>query len=94
MVRKTVNIILIGCIILLQPRLWCGDGSIVQILRLKKTMQSQEAELNNLTKKNSQLYAQIKHTKSNPEAIEELARFKLGMIKKKETYYQVVMPIE
>ena len=92
--RKAVNIILISCILLLQPRLWCGDGSIVQVLRLKKTIQNQEVELNNLKRKNNELFAQIKHIKTNPDAIEELARFKLGMVKKEETYYQVVMPIE
>ena len=92
--RKTINIILIIGILLLQPRLWHGNGSIMEVLRLKKSIQQQQDELDGLKQRNNQLFDQIKYIKTNPEAIEEHARFKLGMIKKDETYYQVVMPIE
>ncbi len=92
--KKTVNIILISCIILLQPRLWRGNGSIIEVLHFKKTIQNQEAELRKLKQRNNKLSTQINYIKTNPEAIEEQARFKLGMIKKGETYCQVVVPIE
>jgi len=36
----------------------------------------------------------INYIKNNVVAIEELARYELGMIKENETYYQVVEPVE
>lgn len=92
--KKVLNILLISGIVLLQPRLWQGNGSIIEVVRLKKTIKVQEKELEKLRHRNSQLSNQVGVLKTNPEAIEELARFKLGMIKKGEGYYQVVMPIE
>ena len=92
--RKTVNIILIIGILLLQPKLWRGNGSVTEVLQLKNSISKQQTELKQLQQRNAQLLAKVQYIKINPEAIEELARFKLGMIKKRETYYQVVMPVE
>jgi cell division protein FtsB len=92
--RKWVNIGIFFCILLLQPSLWKGEGSIPEILRLKKTVYIEETELGTLRQRNQLLSEQIKYIKATPEAVEEHARYKLGMIKQKESYYQVVMPIE
>ena len=92
--RKFLNLILISAVILIQPWLWRGDGGILELGRLKRLVASKQSEVAALKHRNSHIYDQISYIKTNPESIEEYARFKLGMIKKAETYYQVVMPIE
>lgn len=92
--KKVVNILILGGIILLQPSLWKGDGSITEVLRLQKTIRTEQLELDSLKQRNQQLAKQIKYIKANPESVEEHARYKLGMIKQGESYYQVVMPVE
>lgn len=92
--KKAVNIFLVFCILFLQPRLWTGEGSISELFRFRKTIQQHQNEIASLKERNQQLLDQIKNIKANPEAVEEHARYKLGMIKQGETYYQVVLPVE
>jgi cell division protein FtsB len=92
--RKAVNILIICCIVLLQLNLWCGENCIPEVFQLKKTIQVERLEIDSLKQRNQQLVEQIKFIKANPDAVEEHARYKLGMIKQDESYYQVVMPVE
>lgn len=79
---------------LLQGNLWFGDSSITELLRLKKIITAKQLEVVSLSQRNQQLMEQIKYIKANYTAVEEHARYKLGMIKPNESYYQVIMPIE
>ena len=92
--KKIINILIFVCILALQPSLWTGDGSITEVLRLQRTIGTEQREINALQQRNQQLAEQLKFIKANPEAVEEHARYKLGMVKQKESYYQVVMPVE
>jgi cell division protein FtsB len=60
------------------------------MLRMRKqlTIELQQNEL--LKKRNQALMQQVQGLKNNNEAVEARARHELGMIKKGETFYQVV----
>jgi cell division protein FtsB len=85
-----VLIALIVLVILgLQAKLWFGDGSVRTIVGLKQAVSAQQAENDNLKKRNDQLSAEVKNLKEGTDAIEERARNDLGMIGRNETFFQV-----
>ena len=85
---------LIGSLVLLllvlQYRLWFGDGSAQQFLMLRDEARETHAELLKLRSRNQALEAEVADLKSGLEAIEERARTELGMIDENETFYQFV----
>jgi cell division protein FtsB len=89
---KTILIILVVLIGILQFRLWKGTGSVQDVYRLKLIIEQQNKEVEQLTERNQRLDAEVQALKSNPAAFEERARAELGMIKAGETFYVVVDP--
>jgi cell division protein FtsB len=87
---KLLAAALILVTLLLQARLWFGDGSLLKIWELQRKIQVQEAENKSLEERNRALEAEVRDLKEGSEAIEERARTELGMIKDGETFYQVV----
>lgn len=76
--------------VLLQFKLWFGDGSIKDVWHLEDAIAAQSSENAQLKERNQTLIAEVDDLKQGLEAIEERARSELGMIKKGETFYQVV----
>lgn len=87
---KIISFILVGIIIVLQYSLWVGPGSMSSAWRLKKQLAAQEQENDKLRQRNEVLLAEIKDLKHGHAAIEERARTELGMVKKGETFYQII----
>lgn len=83
-------IILIIALVVLQHKLWLGDGNLIQWLNLEKKLEDHQHENNKLAARNRAMEAEIKELKSGDQALEEQARFELGMIKEDEEYYQFV----
>jgi len=77
-------------LVLLQYRLWVGDGSLGDLHRLRGEVKAQQATNEQLKERNRALAGEVKDLKQGLEAIEERARSELGMVKKDETFYQVV----
>jgi cell division protein FtsB len=82
--------ILLVLLLYLQYRLWLGDGSLTQMWRLEQELTQHKQENARLRERNAALEAEVKDLKQGLEAIEERARSEMGMIKKGETYYQVI----
>jgi cell division protein FtsB len=59
-------------------------------MRLKTQVDAQAAENAALAKRNAALTAEVNDLKGGQAAIEERARAELGMVKKGETFYQIV----
>ena len=89
---KTLIIILTVLLILLQVKLWTGNGSIPKVWELKSAIEIKQQEKRHLSERNQVLEAEVRDLKSGLEAIEERARLELGMIKKGETFFQVIEP--
>lgn len=83
-------ILLIVLLIFFQYRLWFESGGIYDMLQMKKLLQAQMLETNELKKRNEELLFQIQRYQNDQGATEARARNELGMIKKDETFYQVV----
>ena len=87
---RTIFIILILALAFLQHKLWLGDGNLVQWVGLEKKLTEHQQENNKLAARNKALEADIEELKSGDQALEEQARYELGMIKEAEVYYQFV----
>jgi len=87
---KTIGAVLAILFVLLQSKLWFGDGSIKDGWHLQDAIATQSSENAQLKERNQTLIAEVDDLKQGLEAIEERARSELGMIKKGETFYQVV----
>ena len=85
---RMIVIFLIVTLVGLQCKLWVGDGSIEQWLLLEKKLAAQEDDNKKLAANNHAIEADIIELKSGDQALEEQARFELGMVKEGETYYQ------
>jgi cell division protein FtsB len=87
---RAIVIFLIVTLISLQYKLWLGDGSVRQWVRMEKKLDEQEKNNQTLITRNHTLEADIEELKSGDQALEEQARYELGMVKDGETYYQFV----
>jgi cell division protein FtsB len=87
---KKLLILLVLLLVYLQYNLWFGDGSLQEVWRLRQDVEQQRQENAELRERNAALDAEVRDLKQGLETIEEHAREDLGMIKKGETFYQVV----
>ena len=81
---------LLALLVLLQYRLWLGEGGMREVGRLRAEIATQKQENETLRERNRTLAAEVQDLKKGTVAIEERARTDLGMIGKSETFYQVV----
>ena len=82
--------ILLVLLVLLQYRLWVGDGSLAEVWQLHRQVEAQKAENDQLEERNQTLDAEVKDLKQGQAAIEERAREELGMIRDDETFYHII----
>jgi cell division protein FtsB len=67
-----------------------SDGGVISAWKLKDHVAVAQAQNHVLEQRNDAIRADINDLKSGNAAIEERARNDLGMVKKGETFYQVV----
>lgn len=82
--------LLIVLLLVLQYKLWLGDGSYTEVWRLGRAVEAQRQENEALRERNAALEAEVEDLKLGTAAIEERARSELGMIGKDEVFYQIV----
>jgi cell division protein FtsB len=82
--------VLAALIVLIQYPLWLGKGGWVRAWRLEQDVSKEISKNENLERRNAGLAAEVRDLKTGTEAIEERARFELGMVKKDEVFFQVV----
>jgi len=87
---KALISIFIILLVLLQFKLWFGDGSMREVWRLEAAIETQQQQNTQLQERNAALEAEVNDLKKGLEAIEERARSELGMIKEGETFYQII----
>ena len=80
----------LALVLALQYALWFSSGGLVQIWRLHHDMAAVQVENAALAERNRVLQAEVDDLKQGNEALEERARNDLGMIKKNETFYEIV----
>jgi len=89
---RIVTIILFILLILLQFKLWLGEGGFREVTRLENRVEQQQQLNDELLQRNAQLQAEVIDLRERLDAVEERARNELGLIKPDEEFYQVVPP--
>jgi cell division protein FtsB len=87
---KIVGAILISLIVLIQYPLWLGKGGWLTAWRLENKLEAEKAKSVKLETRNAALAAEVRDLKQGTEAIEERARYELGMVRPDEVFFQIV----
>ena len=82
--------IMVLLIVLLQARLWVGEGSFAQVWSLEQAIAEQRSENADLAGRNERLFAEVQNLRGQQGAVEERARMNLGLIREDETFFLVV----
>jgi cell division protein FtsB len=88
---RPIFIILIIALVVLQHKLWLGDGNIIQWIELQQKLKEHQHDNTKLSDRNKALETDIDELKKGEQALEEQARYELGMIKNDEQYYQFMI---
>ncbi|MCM2307147.1 MAG: cell division protein FtsB [Sulfuritalea sp.] len=86
---KWPTLVLVALIALLQYPLWLGKGGWLRVWDYERQLQAQREVNQALEQRNAGLDAEVRDLKAGYEAIEERARYELGMIKEGEIFVQV-----
>jgi cell division protein FtsB len=80
----------LGALILaIQYPLWLGKGGWLRAWDMDRQVQGQGAKNAGLETRNAALAAEVKDLKQGYDAIEERARYELGLVKNDEVFFQV-----
>lgn len=88
--KRLIVAILVILLLILQYRLWFSDGGLVKMWQLSESLEQQKQENARLLERNRALEAEVIDLKQGLQAIEERARTELGMVKKDETFFQII----
>ena len=83
------TLVLLLIIALLQYPLWLGKGGWIRVWEYERQVQAQREVNQKLEQRNAALDAEVRDLKSGYEAIEERARYELGLTKPGEVFVQV-----
>ena len=81
-------------LLLLVASLWIGHGSYPEIWKLERDIATQTAVNKIQEEKNRQIQSELEDARVGYDAVEERARSELGMIKKGETFFEVILKPE
>ncbi|MCW8828565.1 MAG: cell division protein FtsB [Gammaproteobacteria bacterium] len=87
---RWLTTLLFALLLVLQYQLWFGNGGLLRVWQMDARVKQQKQENSQLDERNKALEAEVRDLKQGLEALEERARSDLGMIKKDETFFQVV----
>ena len=77
-------------IVLIQYPLWLGKGGWLRAWEMDRQLEAQRAHNRLLEGRNAVLGAEVRDLKQGIEAIEERARYELGMVRPDEVFFQYV----
>lgn len=87
---RLITLILVVLLGLIQIPLWLGKGGWFRVWELHQQAESQKATNAGLKTRNASLEAEVRDLKNGTGAIEERARYELGMVKEGEAFVRIV----
>ena len=85
---RWATLILTVLILLLQYPLWFGKGGWYRVWDMDRQLSAQRDVNQKMEQRNAALDAEVRDLKSGYDAIEERARFELGLVKDGEVFVQ------
>jgi cell division protein FtsB len=87
---RALAFVLAGLLLAIQYPLWLGKGGWARVWEHDRHLAAQRAKNEALLVRNAALDAEVRDLKQGLEAVEERARFELGMIRQDEVFFQIV----
>lgn len=87
--RRWPTWVLFSLIAVLQYPLWFGKGGWLRVWDMDQQLEAQQDVNQKLELRNAGLDAEVRDLKNGYEAIEERARYELGLVKPGEVFVQV-----
>ena len=87
---RFIAIVLASLLVLIQYPLWLGKGGWLRVWDMQRQVDVAHAKVDELKKRNAKLASEVNDLKDGTDAVEERARFELGMLKKGEVFIQVL----
>ena len=87
---RILAVVLGALILLIQYPLWLGKGGWLRAWEMDRQLEGQRAKSRQFEVRNAALAAEVRDLKQGTEAIEERARYELGMIRDDEVFFQIV----
>ena len=89
---RLITLILAALVVLIQYPLWFGKGGWLRVHEMQREVQLQNDVNAQTRERNDKLAAEVRDLKEGAGAVEERARYELGMIKDGEVFVQIVDP--
>lgn len=86
---RWLALVLLVVIVLLQHPLWLGKGGWLRVWDVDRQLHQQREINQQLEMRNAGLDAEVRDLKQGYDAIEERARFELGMVRSDEVFVQI-----
>ena len=86
---RWLAVALFSLLLLLQYPLWLGKGGWLRVWDVDRQLQAEKAANKKLEIRNAGLDAEVRDLKQGFDAIEERARYDLGMIRQDEVFVQI-----
>jgi cell division protein FtsB len=91
---RLVTVVLIALLAMIQYPLWYGRGGWLRVHELETQLADQTRKNAELKQRNDRLAGEVQDLQSGTAALEERARYELGMIRDNEVFVQFVSPNE
>lgn len=89
---RLIILCLAGLLLLIQYPLWLGKGGWLRVWDLDQQVTAAQKKTEDLKARNAKLSSEVQDLKDGTGAVEERARYELGMIKENEIFIQVLTP--
>jgi cell division protein FtsB len=87
---RLLSIVFVALIVLLQYPLWLGKGGWLRVWEIDRQVTAQKEGNAGLRVRNDALDAEVRDLKQGYDAIEERARYELGMIRQDEIFFHIL----
>jgi cell division protein FtsB len=87
---KILGGILGALIVAIQLPLWLGKGGWLRVWEVDQQVAAQREKNAGLESRNAAVAAEVRDLKQGLEAVEERARYELGMVRPGEVFFQIV----
>ena len=89
---RLLSILLVVLLIVIQYPLWLGKGGWLRVWDLDRQVTAAQQKNEELKDRNDRLASEVRDLKEGRDAVEERARYELGMLKEGEVFVQVIDP--
>jgi cell division protein FtsB len=89
---RLLAVLFAALIVLIQYPLWLGKGGWFRVWDIERQLADQKAKNETLQARNDALDGEVLDLKQGFDAVEERARFELGLIRPDEVFFQIVEP--